>query len=431
MAGTDELNALAAALTERMSLPDGPVAVALSGGADSAALLWLTARALPDVVAIHVFHGLAASSLMSTAAGQIAAKCGVRMEMAIVQPAGDAEHHLRDARLAALAERAGDRPVLFGHTLEDQAETVLHRVLRGTGVEGLSGIAPRRGRISHPMLRVRRADARHLAELAGLPFRDDPANSDPGVLRNRIRGELLPLADEVMGRDVTLLLARLADDARAVTDRSRRRVRFETDGRRVRVPLGELRADADVNGTLRDLLVAWRGPYPPDRAALERLGAVVFADITATDVGDGVRAYRSDGFLILEPAEDNLATTPDPEPVVSGTTQWGGWRFDVAEVDGPTVVPLSLRRLLVPGEAGQIAIRMVSGDDTITGRRVSEALADAHVPADLRNAWPVITCDGVPVWAPGARRQVWPGHAPGRYLSISAYQEPAWQTFER
>lgn len=430
MAGTDELSALAAALTARMSLPDGPVAVALSGGADSAALLWLTARALPDVVAVHVFHGLAASSLMSTAAGQIAAKCGVRMEMAIVQPVGDAEHQLRDARLAALEDRAGDRSVLLGHTLDDQAETVLHRVLRGTGVEGLSGIAPRRGRFMHPMLQIRRTDTRRLAELAGLPFRDDPANSDPGVVRNRIRGELLPLADEVMGRDVTPLLARLADDARVVVETPRRRVRFETDGRRVRVALGELRTSADVKATLRNLLVAWRGPYPPDRAALERLVGVGYEDVAATDVGDGVRAYRSDGFLILDPGENPVAA-PDAEVVVSGTIRWGGWRFEMSEVDGPTVVPFSSYRLLLPGEAGDLAVRTVSDDDTVTGRRAVDALADARVPAGLRSAWPVITCNGAPVWVPGARRQVWPGHLPVRYLSISAYREPAWQTFER
>ena len=430
MVGTDDLNALASALLARMALPDRPVAVALSGGADSAALLWLTARALPDVVAVHVFHGLPASSLMSTAAGQIAAKCGVRMEMAVVQPAGEAEHHLREARMSALLQRAGDRPVLFAHTLEDQAETVLHRVLRGTGVDGLSGIAPRRDRIVHPMLSVRRSEARRLAELAGLPFRDDPANSDPGVLRNRIRGELLPLADDVMGRDVAPLLARLADDARAVASRVRRLVRVESDGQRVRVALGELRTHSDMNGALRDVCVAWRGPYPPDRAALERIHQVVLAEIASTDLGEGVRAYRSEGFLVLDPTTEDRVISAGPEQVVAGTTRWDGWRFESVEIDGPAVVPTSLARLLVPVDFGVLEVRGLSNDDTITDRRVADALADARVPAADRDAWPVITCDGVPVWAPEARRRSWSGHLPGRYLSISAYREPAWQTFE-
>lgn len=431
MAGTDDLNDLAAALLERMALPDGPVAVAVSGGADSAALLWLTAQALPDVVAIHVFHGLPASSLMSTAAGQIAAKCGVRMEMAVVQPAGEAEHELRDARLAALEERAGDRPVLFGHTLDDQAETVLHRVLRGTGVEGVSGIAPHRGRISHPMLGIRRSEARRLAELAGLPFRDDPANSDPGVLRNRIRGELLPLARDVMGRDIAPLLARLADDARSLTERSRRSVRVEWDGVRVRVPLGELRTSGDVNVLLRDVLVRWNGPYPPDRATVERLVEVVFAETVATDVGDGIRAHRRDGFLVLDPGRDDSPSASEAQALALGTIRWGAWVFETTPVDGPAVVPLSRYRLLAPVEAGDLEVRAASDDDRVADRRVTDALADARVPPVDRVGWPVITLNGEPVWAPGARRRSWPGHLSGRYLSISAYREPTWQTFER
>lgn len=430
MAGTDDLNDLASALLARMSLPDGPVAVALSGGADSAALLWLAARTLPDVVAVHVFHGLPASSLMSTAAGQIAARCGVRMDMTVVQPSGDAEHELRDVRLAALAERGGDRPVLFGHTLDDQAETVLHRALRGTGVEGLSGIAPHRGRIFHPMLGIRRSEARRLAELAELPFRDDPANSDPGVLRNRIRGELLPLSNEVMGREVAPLLARLADDARSLTERGRRTVRVESDGLRVRVALGDLRTSGDVNGLLRDVLVRWNGPYPPDRATVERLVEVIFADTAATDVGGGIRACRSDGFLLFEVDRDDPPPNPDPERIAPGTIRWRGWSFRAAHVEGPTVVPLSQYRLLVPADTGDLEVRAVSDEDRIAGRLVVDALADARVARRERVGWPVLIWNGEPVWAPGVRRRSWPGHLPGRYLSISAYREPAWQTFE-
>lgn len=431
MAGTDDLNGLTSALLARMSLPDEPVAVALSGGADSAALLWLAVRARPDVIAIHVFHGLAASSLMSTAAGQIAAKCGVRMEMAVVQPAGRAEHHLREVRLAALSDRAGERPVLLGHTLDDQAETVMHRVLRGTGVDGLSGIDLRRDRIVHPMLRLRRAEVRRLAELAGLPFRDDPANSDPGIVRNRIRSELLPLAEDVMGRDVAPLLARLADDARSVSPRDGSGMRMESDGSRLRVALGELRTSGDARAALRDVLVAWRGPYPPDRSTTERLLDVVIGHTVSTDVGDGVRAFRRDGFLVLDPRGNDLPHEPDPEKLLPGTTRWGGWRLETALVEGPTVVPLSLSRMLAPVDAGELEVRAVTHQDKIGDRRVVDALADVRVPAGDRVSWPVITCDGVPVWAPTARRHSWPGHLSGRYLSISAYREPAWQTFER
>ncbi|MFP5331471.1 MAG: tRNA lysidine(34) synthetase TilS [Acidimicrobiia bacterium] len=428
MAGTDELTELADSIGERVTIPSGPVAVALSGGADSAALLWLTVRATPDVVAIHVFHGLAASALMSTAAGQIAAMCGVRLEMAVVQPAGTAEHALREARHAALLERSDGRPVLFGHTLDDQAETVVMRILRGTGIEGLGGIRPQARRLFHPLLRVRRSETRRLAELTGLPFRDDPANRDPAIVRNRIRDDLLPLAAQIMQRDVSPILARLADNVHDETEGRRPAVRFEVAGDRLRVAVGELRASDHPAVPIRRALEAWMQRYPPSRAAVGRIIDVVEGTARAAEVADGVSCRLVDGFLIFDrPGARSGAVAP--VSISEGRQRWGDWSFEVVGLEGPTVVPMSTSRLLVPAES-VVEVREAGDDDRVTGRRVTDALADARIPAEERARWPVITVDGEPAWIPGVRRRRWAGHLPGRYLSLSAYREPRWETFE-
>ncbi|MDX1447520.1 MAG: tRNA lysidine(34) synthetase TilS [Acidimicrobiia bacterium] len=429
MAGTDELSVLAEQLGDLVTFPDGPVAVALSGGADSAALLWMASQRVPDVVAIHVIHGLPASALMSTAAGQIAALCGVRLSMQVVDPSGTAEHELRQARMEALTEAAGGRHLLFGHTLDDQAETVMYRVLRGTGIDGLAGMAPSTDRIHHPLLGVRREQTRRLAELAGLPFRDDPANDDPGVVRNRLRSELLVLASDIMGRDVRPTLARLADNVRD-TPVHPGTLRFETVDDRLRVALGDLRAASDAVAPLRRALASWTDGYPPSRAASNRVMDVVSGQVASTEIEGAIRVYRRNGYLIFDRRETDQTETPPPVTITAGAVQWGEWSFTASRVEGPAVVPLSTWRMLVNEEAGELQVRPGTASDEVTGRRLPDALADARVEATDRIGWPVLTCGGEPVWIPGARRRGFPGHLRGGYLSISASREPAWQTFE-
>lgn len=433
MAGSDRLTELAGTLGARLTLPAGPIAVALSGGADSAALLWLVARTGVDVVAIHVFHGLAASSLMSTAAGQIAATCGVRMEMAVVHPQGPAEHHLREVRHAALVERAAGRPVLMAHTADDQAETVLMRALRGSGIDGLAGILPERGPIRHPMLSITRAEIRELAELAGLPFRDDPSNEDQSILRNRIRSAVIPAIEDAIGhspRDALARLASLAQDESGLLDRSVDAIPIQHREGAVRIPVGALLAAGPVLAAraVRRALIQLAGPYPPDQRSLGRIMDVVGGAAAATEVEPKLRVTVVNGHLIVGPEQPEADQS---EMVITrGSTLWSGWRFDAIEIDGPAVVPLSPLRLLAPAGPGPWAVRTVGAEDRVTGRRASDALADAGVLASERTAWPIVIRAGEPVWLPGVRAQIWPGHVSGRYLCLVAVREPSWQTFE-
>ncbi|WP_068280286.1 tRNA lysidine(34) synthetase TilS [Aldersonia kunmingensis] len=218
-----------------------PVAVALSGGADSLAL---TAAATVEAAQVHaliVDHGLQADSADVAARAERAA-LGLGCASARVLPvkvsgAGGLEAAAREARYAAL--RAGvdpGIPVLLGHTLDDQAETVLLGLARGSGgrsIHGMRAYDPPWGR---PLLGVRRADTRQMCADLDLPVYEDPHNSAPDFVRARLRGEVLPLLEQVLGGGVAAALARTGDQLRedddaldAITAEASRRAHAGTD----------------------------------------------------------------------------------------------------------------------------------------------------------------------------------------------------------
>jgi tRNA(Ile)-lysidine synthase len=211
--------------------PGDRVVAALSGGPDSVALLHLLREILPslgaEVAAIaHLHHGLRgeAADADERFCREVAPRLGVPfvVEHADVgRLARDArwsiEHagHVARARFYGRAmEETGATLVATGHTRDDQAETVLLRLLRGAGTRGLGGIHPRRGRVVRPLLGVTRAEiARYLAA-HGLVGRDDPTNRDVTIARNRVRHELLPLVERRFSPRVGAALARTAELAR-------------------------------------------------------------------------------------------------------------------------------------------------------------------------------------------------------------------------
>ena len=185
--------------------PGTELACAVSGGPDSLALLLLATAAGCAVTAYHVDHGLRpGSAAEAEVVAKVAAEVGARFEArtVTVAPGPNLEARARAARFAALP--AG---VATGHTMDDQAETVLLHVLRGAAADGLAGMAPGP---RHPLLALRRAETHALCRGAGLEPVRDPSNEDAAFTRNRVRNELLPLCAEVAGRDPVPLLARQA-----------------------------------------------------------------------------------------------------------------------------------------------------------------------------------------------------------------------------
>jgi tRNA(Ile)-lysidine synthase len=262
---------------------------AVSGGADSTALLVLAVEAGCAVTAVHVDHGLRpGSAAEADHVADLAAGLGVpfRSERVEVAPGANQEARARDARRAVLGTTA-----MTGHTADDRAETLLLQLLRGAGTTGLAAIRPGP---TKPILALRRSETRALCAERGLVTFEDPSNRDPGFRRNRVRAELLPLLDDVAGRDTTVLLARAA----ALLDEDDRFL----DGLATELDPTDARALAGAPPVLarravRRWLIADRPPYAPDLAAVERVLGVARGEIRATDVGGGRRVERTAGRL--------------------------------------------------------------------------------------------------------------------------------------
>ncbi len=234
MGGQDHLSGVTPLVGRVRAVLDGPriglatgavVLVAVSGGPDSVALLHLTATARPDlrIVVAHVRHGLRDDAADAAAAAAAAVREGVpHVQRAVtVGPGQGPEDAARRARYGALREMAADHgaaAVLVGHTMDDQAETVLLRIARGTGITGLAGmdiVSQAHGiRLVRPLLGERRAVIR--STVTGLPTVEDPTNDDVDQRRARARHEALPALRRLhpAQADVVPLLARLAGFAR-------------------------------------------------------------------------------------------------------------------------------------------------------------------------------------------------------------------------
>ncbi|MBM7366109.1 tRNA lysidine(34) synthetase TilS [Gordonia hydrophobica] len=193
--------------------PADRVCVALSGGADSLALTAAAVRAGLEVHAVVVDHRLQdGSGGVADRAAATARSLGATAEVraVTVTGAGGTEAAARRARYAALDEARSARPVLLGHTLDDQAETVLLGLGRGSGARSLAGMRPWSRPWGRPLLGIRRAQTRAACAGWELPVWDDPHNDDPRFTRVRVRSEVLPLLDDVLGGGVAEALARTA-----------------------------------------------------------------------------------------------------------------------------------------------------------------------------------------------------------------------------
>ncbi|MHB1138943.1 MAG: tRNA lysidine(34) synthetase TilS [Microthrixaceae bacterium] len=264
---------------------------AVSGGADSSALLVLAVAAGLAPTAVHVDHGLRPGGAQEAdRVAALAARLGVPFQAvrAEVAPGADLEARARVARHAALPPGT-----LFGHTAEDQAETVLLRLLRGTGPAGLAAMRP----AQHPLLGIRRADTRELCRVLDIDVLEDPSNTDPRFTRNRIRHEVLPLLDEVAARDVTPLLCRLAELSAEQADLLGDLAAAEdaTDAARLVALPGPVAAEVIRRWWTRETA----DPYPPDAAAVARILDVASGGAVACEVGGRWRVRRSRGRLSL------------------------------------------------------------------------------------------------------------------------------------
>ena len=343
-------------LLKRCSFPpEGtPLACAVSGGADSLALLLLATAAGCAVTAMHVDHGLrpgagAEAEVVLAAAARFGARFESHRVSVVAGP--NLEARARAARFAVLPP-----DVATGHTMDDQAETILVNLLRGAGADGLAGMEPGP---RHPILGLRRRETHALCAAARLqPVRDE-SNDDPAFVRNRIRHELLPLCAQVAGRDPVPLLARqagvLRDEVALLDSLAANLLPDPTDARAVARAERPLARRA-LRHWLRE---AGGGEYPPSLAEVDRTMAVAAGTSVGTELTGGRRVRRTGGRLRVEPARGSGSVTPvTPDESAAGVPSWA-----VADV-GPALV-----------DAERLAARVAE-----LGREVTEDYAADEPP---------------------------------------------------
>jgi tRNA(Ile)-lysidine synthase len=406
------------------------VLVAVSGGADSVALLAILAALAPAwrlaLHVLHVDHGLRADS-----AGEaefvraLAARLGVPVDVERVQVGpGSLEAAARAARYAALeawAARLGAARIAVGHTADDQAETVLMRVLGGAGVRGLAAIPPVRGRIIRPLLEIRRQALRDALHEAGLGWVEDPSNRDPKFLRNRIRHELLPLLAASYHADVVPALADVARLARETVDALDRTAALE---------LGRLATvETDALTLSRAALAALPPPVAAEalRQAAARLGsrsplrAWAHRGLRRVLAADPPRRPFRLGGVTVEVSSDRIRVGARSAPALSTRTLAVPGRVEMPEIGRA----LQARRLpasgyTVPRTADRVAFDAAEVSPALTirrrrrgdrfdafgagERRLKTFLIDAKVPRWERDRLPLVELDGRILWLAGLRR---------------------------
>ncbi|MDT8435927.1 MAG: tRNA lysidine(34) synthetase TilS [Gemmatimonadota bacterium] len=326
--------------------------VAFSGGPDSTALLLLLAELRAErrltLHAAHFDHRLRdGSSDVARRCAATAARLGVPCRLgAPARPLRRSQAAFRDARLAFLrreARVAGADRIALGHQADDQAETVLFRVLRGTGLRGLAGIPWRRGPFVRPLLGIRRSELAGFVASRGVMAEADPANEDLRWTRTRMRRVLGRLSAD--GTDVVGDLCRLADEARRV-DRflDARAAVLLRRAARESASAGSVRLDRDILG---------EAPRELRARALRRLARASGIDLTR----GGTRA-----------GEEFIRRGPSGGTVDVGGGLWLERSFDEIVLRGPTgPAGDPVRRM--PGAGAGDALRMAG----VRGRGAARA----------------------------------------------------------
>lgn len=422
---------------------DHRVLVGLSGGPDSVVLLHALKRLGYAVVGAHLDHGLRPGS--RDEGRQVAEWCGAWQVPCVVSkanivPTGSVEEAAREARYAflnATARAHGCTAIALGHHADDQAETLLFRLARGTGPDGLAGMRPKREQVDgppivRPLLGLRRSDIEETLAAWGLPALQDPSNLDVSFARNRIRHEVLP-ALAAVSPDAAGHLARLAELMQEESDleqeETARLAKYMT--RTFATGLGEVdrRALAALPRARRRRLlrlVAGRLGAPAwDAASLEAVLRVADAG-GAVDLAGGFRAWAEPEVLVL--AGNLPGPTPvflDRESSAQPTEPWG-WRVTCSSVSsareaGPTIV-----RFDPAGMPADLVWRSANPDGDVfqpwghqESRSLRHFLARAEVPRHRQASLLVLASQEVVFWVVGVRR--------GSQAKVERTPEDVWE----
>ena len=278
---------------------NGPIHCAVSGGADSSALLILASMTGEEVIAHHVDHGLRPnSSIESDRVARLADQVGAKFRSVALslEEGPNLEARARSARFDALPD-----DVLTGHTADDQAETIILHLLRGGGPDALAGM----GDEHHPIIKLRRADTESVCQIFEWTPVEDPTNEDPRFRRNRVRHEVLPLLNDVAERDVVPLLIRAGEIAEKDADL------LDQLAQEIDVTDAAALASAPIALARRSIRAWLRGEHPPDLASVERVLQVARGEALGTEITGGRSVRRTNGKLRLETLPQEHGELPE------------------------------------------------------------------------------------------------------------------------
>lgn len=414
--------ALAAALRAEMRPGEG-VLLAVSGGADSTALLELAAplreslKLTLEVATID--HGLrpeAAEDVKAVLAHAARWSLPAQVRALRLAPGPGIEARARVAREAALEEVRRERGLQWiatAHTADDQAETVLMRLGRGAGLRGAVGILPKKGRLLRPLLGISRAQLRRFLSERGVPWREDPMNQEPAFLRVRVRHRLLPALADACGEAAALQLAGFA--GRAAQDHAALDAMAMDAWRRLSLPAGGL----DAVG-LRALLPAIRA------RVLSGLLADHGARVDHRAVADAEEALLRGGRCAVSRtltfhAEGGQVRIVRASPLATAgtfTLEPGAAVFDPPsglELRVQPDAPPDAWSLPVPADAFPLTVRRRQRGEQLVWRgqrrRLQDLLVNARVPVERRDRLPIIvSASGEALAVAG----VWPARSEGQ-----------------
>jgi tRNA(Ile)-lysidine synthase len=421
--------------TLTIECPDEPVVIAVSGGCDSVTLLHVAVSTVSTLGNIHVVHvnhhlrGVASDDderLVVATCDTLGVACHVASRPIDPTSAG-IEASAREARydvLVDVAREVGAATVMTAHTADDQAETVLMNLGRGSGLDGMRGMPESRElatgvTLRRPLLSVPRNVVRDAAVALGLQWREDASNNDLRYTRNRIRHEIIPAMQAIFGADVVERMAHTAAviaDAGTIVESKVRRIITEisvSDGQSVGLDVDGLRAlpQGLQRLVLRSMIHASVAQGAADAATLRRVLALLDAEVgSQAPVHDGVVALRErHSVVFMQPSTSHAVSfaITAPGPYVAAHCSLDVSIHDVTEV---TIDPDPLTAYI---DAGQLhggllwrtwddgdRFRPLGMDGSVL---VSDLLTNAKVPYRRRRDITVLCDEDGIVWVCGYR----------------------------
>ncbi len=382
----------------------------VSGGPDSVALLRIMVALGGEPAVLHVDHGLRGEQSRADAdfVRALCDRLGVVCEVRSIELEGGSnlQERAREERYVLaeeLAVRLRLRTIATGHTADDVAETVLMNLARGTGLRGLAGIPPVRGKVQRPLIEVTRREVLEYLDGLKQPYRMDPTNLTGKYARNRVRLEVLPVLEELYpaaARNMARAATLAREDLDTLEELAARVL--QKRGNEVVLPLGRLMKlqPALQRHAVRLAYTSLDSGTPPLSSNL------VGAALGLADGGEGTRTLDLPGGVVASGrAGEELALYRKPRSMDYGqkeilagkTLVFDEWRIsarEAARYDPADAAPAGVAYL--DARKGPYEVRMAREGDIIRPlglggtKKVSRAMMDRKVPSDLRRRTPVV-----------------------------------------